>query len=270
MANGQTARVAGKLPLLLGAAGLAFGIPSAGLAVVSFTSPDAAIAENVRSVFTPASVDPQLARRVAEQMRERGYRFTPTNSVGTGERTVTVAVRVDSDTAQAISVRSAVDAAKTNVGTRTAITAIEPTRYNLGIARGYKSFARPITATPDRASIRPGTRSISKAITLPDNVRKLDMPDLASFEPGQGSAPDKPSRFKPRLELEDKGKAGRAEGTLQGQGSQSVDVGGSYSVTKNLDVTAGVRITQENDRLAPITDSVKDNQAVYVGTQFRF
>ena len=278
MANGQTAKVAGKLPLLLGAAGLAFGIPSAGLAVVSFTSPDPAIAENIRSVFTPASVDPQLARRVAEQMRERGYRFTPTNSVGAGERTVTVAVRVDSDTAKAISVRSAVVAAKTNSGTRTAITAIEPTRYNLGIARGYKSFARPITAAQNRGatgtSMRPGSRtisrSVSRAITLPDNVRKLDMPDLASFEPGQGSAPDKPSRFKPRLELEDNGKAGQAKGTLQGQGSQSVDVGGSYRVTKNLDVTAGVRITQENDRLAPIADSVKDNQAVYVGTQFRF
>jgi predicted secreted protein len=101
-------------------------------------------------------------------------------------------------------------------------------------------------------------------------VRKLDAPDLSSFEPGKGTAPKKPSRFKPRIELADKGKAGRAEGTLQGQGTQSLDVGGSYRVAKNLDVTAGVRINQENDRLAPLSDKVQDNQAVYVGTQFKF
>ena len=36
------------------------------------------------------------------------------------------------------------------------------------------------------------------------------------------------------------------------------------------DVTAGVRVTQDRDRIAPLTDGVQDDQAVYVGTQFRF
>lgn len=249
MARLKTARVAGKWPLLLGAVGLALGVPSAGLAVASFTNGDASAPESLRAVFTPASVDPGLARRVAEQVHQRGFRFTPTNSKPVGDRTVTVAVRVDSDTAQAISVRSAIDAAA--AGTRdSSIAAIEPTRYNLGIARGYKSFARPIS--------------------LPDSVKKIDMPDLSNFEPATSSGADKPGRFQPRLTLEGKGTAGRAAGTLQGQNNQSVDLGGSYRVTRNLDVTAGVRISQENDRLAPLTDSDQDNQAVYVGTQFRF
>jgi len=47
-------------------------------------------------------------------------------------------------------------------------------------------------------------------------------------------------------------------------------LGGSYSVTRNLDVTAGVRLKNERDRMAPLTDSRQDSQAVYVGTQFRF
>jgi hypothetical protein len=57
---------------------------------------------------------------------------------------------------------------------------------------------------------------------------------------------------------------------LESLGEQTVDLGGAYRVTRNLDVTAGVRLSQDRDRLAPLTDSVQDSQAVYVGTQFRF
>jgi len=35
-------------------------------------------------------------------------------------------------------------------------------------------------------------------------------------------------------------------------------------------VTAGVRYSQERDRLGPLTDGTQDSQAVYLGTQFRF
>ena len=54
--------------------------------------------------------------------------------------------------------------------------------------------------------------------------------------------------------------------------SYSIDVGGSYSLTRNLDVTAGVRYKAERDRLprTTITDQRRDSQAVYVGTAFRF
>lgn len=261
MTQKRTAKVLGKMPLLLGVAVLALGVPSAGLALVGFADIDPNAQTSARALFTPATADPSLARRVAEQVRDRGFRFTPTNTKPVGDRTVTVAVRIDGSTAQAISVRSAIDAAP---GGREGFTAIEPTRYNLGIARGYKSFARPIAQSENRVGV--GTRTL----TLPDTIRKLDVPDLSSFEPGKGSAADKPSRFQPRISLEDKEAMGSSKGTIEGSGKQMVDVGGSYRVTRNLDVTAGVRISQENDRLAPLTDSIQDNQAVYVGTQFRF
>ena len=38
----------------------------------------------------------------------------------------------------------------------------------------------------------------------------------------------------------------------------------------NLTVTAGVRSSQERERLDPLTNSVQDSQAVYVGTQIKF
>ena len=49
-----------------------------------------------------------------------------------------------------------------------------------------------------------------------------------------------------------------------------MDLGGSYRLTRNFDVTAGVRYSSERDRLRPLTDGKQDSQAVYVGTKFRF
>lgn len=248
-ANGK-AGAARKLPLLLAAAGLAFGVPSAGLALVALADGPDVTRDAQLGIFTPASVDPQLARRMADRADRAdgvGLLFTPAGTTGKRDRTVTVAVRVDGGIARAITMRSAIDAVS---GNGKGLGAIAPTRYDLGIARGYQSFARPVT--------------------LPEGVRNIDMPDLARFEPAGPTAAEKPSRFRPRIALEDKGNVGRAEGTLEAQGKQIVDLGGAYRLTRNLDVTAGVRLSQERDRLAPLTDSSLDSQAVYVGTQFRF
>ena len=88
--------------------------------------------------------------------------------------------------------------------------------------------------------------------------------------PSPGAKPDE-SRFAPRIALEAEEKAGSAPLTRDSLGAQSVDVGGSYRLTHNLDVTAGVRYSQERDRLAPAGQrQAEDSQAVYIGTQFRF
>ncbi|MEP5937812.1 MAG: hypothetical protein ABJ239_05760 [Erythrobacter sp.] len=250
MAVNSKAKKGYKLPLLLAVAGLAFGAPTAGLALGAF-SDQASLDGQDFGIFTPASVDPRLAQRVADQARARGMRFTPAASSSDKERTVTVAVRVDDNTARAISFRSAIDTAP---GAGEGIAAIATSRYDLGISRDYQSFARPITP----------------AMKLPDTVRNLSMPDLASFAPAGPTVAEKPSRFQPRIALEDNDKAGRAAGTLEGLGSQTVDLGGAYSLSRNLDVTAGVRLSQERDRLSPLADPAQDSQAVYVGTQFRF
>lgn len=235
-----------KLPLLAAAGALALGAPSAGLAVVSLSDNGSEAETSAFAIFTPASVDPALALRVAGKSGQDGVRFTPADS-SARERTVTVAVRVDDNTARAISLRKAID----NVpGAGEGITSITSTRYNLGIARGYQSFAKPVA--------------------LPDTVRNIAMPDLSDYGPAAPTSQGKPSRFQPRIELEDNSKLGRSAGTFEALGSQSLDLGGAYSITRNLDLTAGVRLSQERDRLAPLTDSAQDSQAVYVGTQFRF
>lgn len=204
--------------------------------------------------FTPASVDQRLAAKVSVNAlsRSRLFRFTPADNGG-GTRAVTVAVRVDAESARAVSVRqslAAVAAAQPGV----APLRIAPTAFNLGVARGYESFAPKLV----------------KTIAAPE-LKKLDMPDLASFAPGKGTSVAKEAaRFAPRIALDDVAKAGRLPRTLEGQGDYTVDVGGSYRVTRNLNVTAGVRYNSERDRIIPLTDAAQDSQAVYVGTQFRF
>lgn len=241
------ARTQRQLPLLGVAGALLLALPSASLAVVGFGQGVTADGATAFEFFTPASVDPELAARVAEKAREKGFRFTPaaSNPVLQG-KAVTVAVRIDEETARAVSIRDAIDS---RPGIGKSIASLQPSKFNLGTARGYQSFSRPVE--------------------LPSNVRNLSVPDLTEFAPAKPRAQDKPSRLQPRIELEDRAIAGRSPNTLDASES-SVDVGGSFRLSKNLDVTAGVRYSQERDRLAPLTDSVQDSQAVYVGTQIKF
>ncbi len=143
-----------------------------------------------------------------------------------------MAVRVDENAARAISVRSAIEATKEQVAGDAAIR-LAPTRYNLGISRGYQSFAKP---TP--------------APALSHTLSDAGIPNLADFRPSDGAKPDE-SRFAARVALEEESKVGAAPRTIDSRGDQAVDVAGSYRLTRNLDVTAGVRYSQERDRLAP-------------------
>ena len=206
--------------------------------------------------FTPASVDPRLAARLSINSLSRGrlFRFTPASGGARGNRSVTVAVRVDGETAKAVSVRQTLASAAASPGQMP--VRIAPTAFNLGVARGYESFAPKLA------------QSIAMA-----EVKRIDMPDLASFERGRGvdrAGAKESARFAPRIAMGESAKPGREPRTLEGQGEYSVDVGGRYRLTRNLDVTAGVRYSSERDRLGPLTDAAQDSQAVYVGTQIRF
>ena len=51
----------------------------------------------------------------------------------------------------------------------------------------------------------------------------------------------------------------------------ALDVGGSYSIARGIDVTGGVRYRVSRDRVEPLArDERRDSQAVYVGTVIRF
>ncbi len=242
------------MPALLAAAGLVVGAPVAGIAATGSLIPVNTEFTSGYVPFTPANIDPALARRVAATLGLDGLRFTPAPRAPRGERLVTMAVRVDEATARAITVRRTLaDASASRGGALGAMPLIEPTRYNLGSARGFQSFGVPA----------------AKSLGLPEGIRDIAMPDLASYRT-DAAKPGKPSRFQPRVAFEDKSATGRSERTIEGAGEQSVEVGGAYRVLKNLDVTAGVRVSQDRSRLAPLTDGVEDDKAVYVGTQFRF
>lgn len=237
-----------RLPILAVSAAAMLALPTASLALVGLGLSQDQTEASAFDLFTPASVDPEIVARIADKAREKGLRFTPAGAdPAQRERTVTVAVRIGDDSAKAISVRNAARAAP---GAGLGITSIEAARFNLGTARGYQSFAR--------------------TVTMPESVRDLSMPDLSEFEPFQSSVEDEPGRLQPRIELEDERLAGRSVNTLDDLGAQTVDVGGSFRISSKVDVTAGVRLSQERERLTPLTDSVQDSQAVYVGTQIKF
>lgn len=254
-----TAGTERKATLRAGAAVLAVtalalaGLPTAVFAVTGnlAETPPARLA-----LFTPADVDPAVARRVAAKIAARGQtmRFTPAGATLDRDRTVTVAIRIDPQEARAISIRSAIAAARSGlngaeVGAGPSLATLAPARYNLGISRGYQTFAKPAEPAID--------------------LKRIEMVDLASFRP-RGGIKDKPGRLQPRIALEEAAQAGSSPGTLQGAGEQAVDLGAGYRLSRNLNVTAGVRLSQDRDRLQPLTDAVRDDQAVYIGTQFRF
>lgn len=234
--------------MLLGGTVCLLALPSAVLAFANRIDARPVPAPRAElSLFEPAKVDPRLARSITVRALNKGkaFQFTPAATPSRLERSVTVAVRLDASGLlkgrNALALR---ESAATGGGLR-----IAPTAYSLGAKRGYEGFGQGIGRTADG--------------------RQLDMPDLASFTPSPG-AKGAPSRFSPRIALDDRDMAGRSPRTFDGQEEARVDVGGAYRLTRNLNVTAGVRYEQERDRLKPITDGKQDSQAVYVGTQFKF
>jgi len=173
------------------------------------------------------------------------YPFTPASSPTRPDRSVTVAVRIDPEAARALTVRGQ----PRNVGAGAVELGIAPTAFNLGVSRGYTNFAQNIAHKEEKPA--PG------------------MADLEKFSIAKRPASAE-SRFSPRIVIDETQSGGRAPRTFAGDSDDLVDVGGSYRLTKNLNVTAGVRYSQERERLLPVADGKQDSQAVYVGTQFRF
>ena len=227
--------------LALPSAVLAF---STGFGRKAETAAVAEALEKIDAEQAPAS----LARAIPMRSLAKGklYPFTPAESPNRPDRSITVAVRVDPQTAKAISVRG-----PGKVDADSASLRIAPMGFSLGVARGYHTF--------------------SQNLVPPGEARKGEMPDLSQFSiaPASGGS-SSDSRFSPRIVMDEKKALGRAPRTFAGENEDQVDVGGSLRVTRNLDVTAGVRYSQERDRLRPLTDGKQDGQAVYVGTQFRF
>lgn len=250
-ARGGNARRGISPAVLISGAVVTLALPSAVLAfssTFSLPQPRLATGEPMGS-FAPGTVDPRLARAIAARApHEDGiFRFTPAGTATRPDRSITVAVRVDPETARTITVRGGLPGKAAQSGI--AAIQIAPTAYNLGIAR---------------KSLDP-----KGVIALSNEIRGVELPDLATYRPGPAPAGSS-SRFTPVIALDEKARPGSAPRTFESVGDQTVDFGGSYRVSRNINVTAGVRYMQERDRLAPLTDGKQESQAVYVGTRFRF
>lgn len=212
----------------------AFGTPDASPRVVRKT-----MTPRIAGSFTPSAADPKLAALLARGgLGTTGFRFTPSEARG-GNRAVTVAVR-----ARASGTRDAGRLASSAVAPTVGLA---PIAYNLGVAVGWKRFAVSGDIAKVDLAGAPGSREAA---------------DVAVSYAG--------NKFTGRVSASaDRALAG-APLLVRDAPSYSLDVGGSYSLTRNLDLTAGMRYKSERERLTRVDDDRRDSQAVYVGTAFRF
>lgn len=235
--------------LLLAVSVGVLALPSAVLAFSASLSALSISAAPMGALDPDASPE-QLSRMIAMRSLANGrhFPFTPAGTPNRPDRAVTVAVRVDPEAAKAIIVRQRPQLAQS--AQEPGRLRIAPTAFNLGVSRGYQNFAQDLVP---HASAPPAA----------------EMPDLRKFSLSSGTAESREPRFSTRLSIDEKRAAGRAPRTFAGDAGE-VDLSGAYRVTENLNVTAGVRYSQDRERLLPLTDGRQDGQAVYVGTQFRF
>jgi hypothetical protein len=233
--------------LALGSLALSPVLASA-LAVTS-TKKAQTISQGWLGTFTPAGVDSRLAAKFAATARSGSslFPFTPAGVGKTRSRTLTVAARSDSPlTVGAVSVRNVIGV--TEPGANKAVR-LAVTDYRLTASRGWQGFALP--SAPKLAAPSPMSE-------LGKGTFRLD-------EKGK-----KPSKFNTNIKLDQKAAIAPPVRGSAAAGDYKLDVGGSFSISRKIDVTAGVRYTSERDRVIPAADDRKDSEAVYVGTKIRF
>lgn len=223
------------------AAGLIAFVPAIGASVHSLPfkrAPSLGAAASGIGTFTPAAGDPKLAALLARSgSGGSGFRFTPSASVNRA-KAIRVAVRATGTMPKPST--AAPDASGS------ALIGIAPVSYSLGVGVGWKRFA----VSGDVARVDSGLAGAREMADLGISYNSDKWSTRVKL------AADRPSGNVPR--------------TISGDPSVSVDVGGSYRLTRNLDVTAGVRYKSERYRLDRAQDDRRDSQAVYVGTAFRF
>ncbi len=189
--------------------------------------------------FTPTTKDPNLAAayaKIAARASGQGFRFTPTSGSMSGQRSITVMVRA----ADRVVVNRTVDPVD-----------IKPVAFSLNGARGWRKFALPEAV---------GRKAL-------DPVPVETMVDAKSFSLDDG----RKDRFSTKVVLETRREPGATVRNPAADKEYSLDLASSYSLTRNLNVTAGVRYNNNvAGRLTPMTDDRQDSQAVYLGTVFKF
>ena len=185
------------------------------------------------SSFTPANGDPRLAAAFANKpLSLTDFKFTPAAAKGRPSQ-LRVAIRARVGT-------------QAPANATPALAALTPASYKLGVAVGWKQFAV--------------SGDVSK-VTSPD-------PALGGRETAVVGVSYSLKRFTGRVAVGADRAEGRPLAALRRGDNYSLDVGGSYSLSKRVALTGGVRY--EIDKVPALKDDRRDSQAVYVGTAFKF
>jgi len=210
--------------------------------------------------FTPAGVDSRLAEKFAARQsaaaaraQSRDFQFTPAGLSG-NQKTLTVAARsIGLKNARAVSAREV--SPLSNVGrgeSKLKKTEFRLTSADLTAGRGWKGFS---VVEDKRAAV---------------NAPLISDLGKSSFRLDKGPK-KKPSRFKSDIAV---AKERKIAPSVQGNAAPDdyqLDVGGSFSISRKIDVTAGVRYKSERDQVAAAAaDNSRDSEAVYIGTKIRF
>ena len=228
----------GKLAFALAGAALVM-TPAIGLAAAQKQRPPAiSLSFDKISTFTPASADPRLAAIFANRGPSiSNFKFTPAAPQGRPSQ-LRVAVRARGAPTPARAVEVAV---------ASPVTGLAPAQYDLGVAVGWKrlAVAGDVTrsSSPDPAI---GTRETA-VVGVSYNLKKFTGRVAVGGERNE-------TRVAP----------------LARPNSMSLDVGGSYSISRNIALTGGVRYKVERDQIPALADADRDSKSVYVGTAFKF
>lgn len=191
------------------------------------------------SSFTPANADPKLAAALAgKSLSLTDFKFTPAPAKGRPSQ-VRVAIRARVSAPAEATVEQA---------SAPAPTALAPSSYNLGVAVGWRRFA----VSGDVSKVKDADPAVGGRESAVVGVSY----SLSKFTGRVAVGADKPD--------------GKALPALRRGDTYSLDVGGSYSLSKRIALTGGVRYNVERDRLTALQDDRRDSQAVYVGTAFKF
>lgn len=202
-------------------------------------APAVAVSFDPISTFTPANGDPKLAAALAGRgLSLNDFKFTPAPAKSRPSQ-LRIAIR-----ARAATPTTAVAA---NVA-EPAVNALTPTSYNLGVAVGWKRFAVAGDVAKTKEAI----------------------PALGGRESAVVGVSYSLKRFTGRVAVGADRSDGTALPALRKGDNYSLDVGASYSLSKRVALTGGVRYQVERDRLNALQDERRDSQAVYIGTAFKF
>ncbi|MFL5177806.1 MAG: porin [Microvirga sp.] len=193
------------------------------------------------SSFTPANADPKLAAALAGRgLSLTDFKFTPAAAKGRPSQVrVAIRARVPGAPPARLADAAVVPAA---------VNALTPTSYNLGVAVGWRQFA----VSGDVAKVKDANSA------------------LGGRESAVVGVSYSLKRFTGRVAVGAERTEGHPLTALRRGDNYSLDVGGSYSLSRRIALTGGVRYNIERDRLTALQDDRRDSQAVYVGTAFKF